>query len=154
VVQRWAMHTPLCPGGGGARHCPCHSAAHCQHMKRQPSLVSVVVMVIVAIAVAVPIAIAVTVSVATMAIAVGHCRRSHRRPSLLSLPLPIIVAVSIADAIAIAIAVSHYPHPPHWSSPLPLSSAIAIGVTVGHPQCHRHCRHLHNCYCHLNNLSK
>jgi hypothetical protein len=90
MAQRWTMHTPLCPGGGGARCCPCHSAAHCRHMKRQPSLVSFVMTVIVPIAIAITVAIAIAVTVSiTVAIAI-ICR-----PLPSPLPLAITVAVTV-----------------------------------------------------------
>ncbi len=81
MVQRWAMHTPLCPGGRGKTlplpQCctlPAHEKATLPCVSRCDNYV------IIAIAVAIAIAIAITVSVAiaiTIAVAVGHRRHRH-----------------------------------------------------------------------------
>ncbi len=143
--------------GGGARHRPCHSAAHCWHMKRQPSLVSVIVTVIIAIAIPVTVAIALAVSVAVaIAVVVGHCC-CHRRwplPSLLPLAIAITVSASVAIAVAIAIAVSHCRCHRRWPSPLPSPLPLAIANAVAISHCHCRSRHCHHCHCCSNNLSK
>ncbi len=113
--------------GGETSCCPCHSAAHCWHMKRQPSLCH----------------------------CCHHrgryhcncrCRHScHRRlccPCHRRCPLPLPLPSAVAVAVAIAhrhwclnrIAVSHRrcPHPPHWPLPSPLLSAIAVAISIGH----------------------
>ena len=118
--------------GVGERCRPCHSAAHCRHMERQPCLChhhpcrgrlhcncrcakSI-----------------------TIAVAVAHCRRPW--PLLLRLPLTIAAAVSvalpsaIAIAVAVALAVSHCRLRHHWPSQLPSPLAITITIAAGHLQ--------------------
>jgi hypothetical protein len=118
MAQRWAMHSPLCPGGIGKvsplpQHCtlPAHEEAtlpcvsfcdghlccrrclsHCDclcHLHRR-----------------------------------CHCRRCWPSPLPLPLAIAIAVAVSVAIAVAIAITVGHRCHHCRWPlpslSPLPL----------------------------------
>jgi hypothetical protein len=121
--------------GVEARCCPCNSAAHNQHMKRQPSLHH-------------------------CRHCRGHCncnRRCHyhchchcrccqRCRSLLPLPLPsdITVAVAIAHhrrslffvvvshAIAVTLAVGDCRLHHHWQSQSPYPLAITVAVAVAH----------------------
>ncbi len=124
-----------------ARCCPCHSAAHCRHMKRQPSLCH-----------------------CCCRHGCCHCnprrhlrchcrlhchshchcghRHFHSRHCPLLSPLPI--------ALTVPVTVCHYrcgccwPLPTSslsrcrqpWPSPSPLPSVIAVSVTVGHRSCH------------------
>ncbi len=119
--------------GVKARCHPCHSAAHCQHMKRQPFLCN------------------------------GcprrdrcHCNRCrHLRhhcrlhcrcccPSPLLLPLPSAIAIAVAIDHCChhhcRITVSHRrcpcPHHRPLLSPSPL--AIAVAISIGHHRCHCH----------------
>ncbi len=122
--------TLLCVQGGEARRFPCHNAAHCWHMKRQPSLVPVIMTVIVAVAVAIAIAIAIAIAVSiadAIAVILGHPRCCCRQPLLLPLPSAIAVAVSIAVG---------RPHCNLWPLPSPLPSAIAIAVAIDHRRRH------------------
>ncbi len=126
--------------GVEARCCPCHNAAHCQHMKRQPSLCH-------------------------YCHCCGRCNcdcRHHRRcrcrhhlrcqcsrrcrsllPSPLLSPLAIAVAVAIAHhhRCLFHIAVSHCRRrrPPcrPLLSPSPL--AIAVAIAIDHHCCRRPC---------------
>jgi hypothetical protein len=120
--------------GVEARCCPCHSTAHPQHMKRQPSLCH-----------------------CHRCRGRCHCDRRrrlrcrcclHRRccqrcRSLLPSPLPSAIAVAVAIAHhcrhLFCVAVSHrcYRHP--HRQPLPSLSPLAIAVTIsiGHHHCHR-----------------
>ncbi len=120
--------------GVKARCCPCHSAAHCRHMKRQPSLHH-------------------------CHPCCGHwhcdchcCLRRHcccwlchhrrcRHPSPLPSPLAIALAVAIDHCRCrlCHIAVNHCCCPcPCWRPLLSLSPlAIAVAISVGH---HHQCR--------------
>ncbi len=130
--------------GVEARYCPCHSAAHCRHMKRQPSLCH-------------------------CCTCRGHhhcnhhchlrchcqlcCHRHHRchchchchcrQP----LPLPSPSAIAILVAVAhccrhlcpiavshrrVALAIGHCHHCHCWSLQSPSLLAITVAVTVGH----------------------
>ncbi len=143
MVQHWAMHTPLSPGGGGKalplpQRCtlpaheeatlPCVSCCDC----------NIIVAVAVPVAIAIAVAILVVVDFA-IAIAVGHCRCLCHPPLLLPL------------------AIGHHRHGLHlcrplglplpldccWQScchrcrPLPMPLPSAIAVVISHCQCHR-----------------
>ncbi len=125
-----------------ARCCPCHSAAHCRHMKRQPCLCHRHPhAVAVDIAIAVAISVVVTNSI-TFAVAVAHCR--CHQPFLLLLPstiaatisvaLPSAIAVAVAVSLAVALAIGHCRLHHHWPLQLPSPLAITITITVGHFQ--------------------
>ncbi len=127
--------------GVKARCCPCHSAAHCRHMKRQPPLCH-------------------------CCCCHGHhncdrrcrlrchcclhCRRRCR--SLLPSPLPLAIAIVVAIAHhrrrLCHVAISHHNccRPPPRSQPLPSLSllAIAVAISIGHHHCRciTHCREL------------
>ncbi len=108
--------------GAEARCHPCHSTAHCRHMKRQPSLCH-------------------------RCTCRGHCHfdchrhlcchcRLHRHCRCCR-PSPLL------SAVAIAVAVNHPPssllhchQPSTLPLPLPLPSAIAVSITVSHHSCH------------------
>jgi hypothetical protein len=126
MAQRWAMHTSLCPGGGGkalplTQHCT--SSVH--EEATLPCVSCLDNNVIVAVSVAIAIAIAVAVSIAVVvaiAIAVG-------RPCC-HWPLPLLLQVAIAIPAAIPITVT-------------IAIAIAIAVSASRLCCHCHCkRHL------------
>ncbi len=61
MMQHWRMHF-FVSMGVETRCFPCHSAAHCRHMKRQHSFVIVATTMVVAIANAVAITVAIAVS--------------------------------------------------------------------------------------------
>jgi hypothetical protein len=117
--------------GVEARCHPCHSAAHCRHMKRQPSLCH-------------------------CPPCHGrchcdphchlHCRcqlRCHHRRCR---PLPSLSAIAIAVAVnhrrhcLCCIAISHHccHRPCHRPLPSPSPLANAVAISVGHHCCHRH----------------
>jgi hypothetical protein len=124
--------------GVEAMCCPCHSATHCQHMKRQPSLCHCH-----------PChdhrhcncrshlrclhdSVAVTVTHC-------RCRCRHRRPLLLWLPSTIAAAVSVVlpsdiavvVAIAVVLAVGHFHLRQHRPLQLPSPLAITIACCLG-----------------------
>jgi hypothetical protein len=117
--------------GVEARCCPCHSAAHCRHMKRQPCLCHC------------------------------HPRHGHRHcdpcchlrcccqlrhhhrcrcPSPSTLAIAIAVAIDYCRRHLCCVAVSHCPCRPccprHRPLPSPSPSAIAVAISIDH---HRHC---------------
>ncbi len=114
-----------------ARCFPCHSAAHCRHMKRQPCLCH-----------------------RHPCRGVCHCnRRCHlhrhhrlRRHCHCHCPLPSPLTIAIAVAVdhgrrhLCCLAISHChcrPRCPcHWPLPSPSLSAITVAISVGH---HCHC---------------
>ena len=116
--------------GVEARFCPCHSTAHCQHMKRQPCLHH-------------------------CCPCHGHCHcdcRCHlcrhcqlHRHCRCHCPLPSSLAISVAVAVdhchrrLCCVAISHQRchrcRPRHWPLPSPSPSAIAVAISVGY---HRH----------------
>ncbi len=124
--------------GVEATCCPCHSAAHCRHMKRQASLCH-----------------------CCRRRGRGHrhcdchchlhchcclhcchCQLCH---SLLPTPSPLAIAVTVAVAHhrrrLFCIAVSHPRcHPPcRWPLPSPSPLAIAVAISIGHHHCCRRC---------------
>jgi hypothetical protein len=125
--------------GVEARCCPCHSAAHCRHMKRQPSLCHCcpcrgrhhcnphhhLCHCRRCHSVAVPVAVA-----------VAHCRRRPCWSLPLQLPSTISAAVSVAlpsaFAIAVALAIGHCHLHHRQPLQLPSPSAITVAVTIGH----------------------
>jgi hypothetical protein len=125
--------------GVEARCCPCHSTAHCRHMKRHPSLCQCCPccscrhcdchLCLRCRAVAIAVAI-------TIAIAHRHCH--HRRPLPSRSPSPIATTISVtlpsAIAIAVALAVDHCHLHHHQPLQLPSPSAIAVAIAVGHCQ--------------------
>jgi hypothetical protein len=127
--------TLLCLQGGEAGRHPCHSTAHCQCMKRQPSLVSV--------------------AMTTTSSSLSLWPLPLPLPSLLPLPLPLVNAVSIAVGCRRCRyrhrRHCHCSHHRHRSSLLQLPSAIAIAVaitvtisiaiSVGRCHCHCHVKH-------------
>jgi len=119
--------------GVETRCCPCHSASHCRHMKRQPCLCH-----------------------CHPRCGRCHCdRRCHLRcrrrlchHHCCCCPLPSPSAIAVAVAIdhcchhlcCIAISHCHRCHrcPCRWPLPSPSPSTIAVAISVGH---HRHrCR--------------
>jgi hypothetical protein len=120
--------------GVEARCCPCHSAAHCRHMKRRPSLHHCC-----------PHHGCCHCNCHRH---LRHCCRLHccchcRHPFLLPLPSAIAVAVAVDHCRRhlCCVAVSHCrsccrcPH--HQPLPSPSPSAIAVAISIGH---HRRCR--------------
>jgi hypothetical protein len=152
MAQRWAMDTPLCPGGevrgkvSPLLQC-CTLPAHEEATLRCVSCCD------------------------------GHrlCRRCrchwdchcrlhchsdcHHCQSLL---LPLLQAFVVAVAVGHCCCCHHcnrnwpLPLPLHWPLLLRLLSAItvtiAVAVAIGHCRCR--CRHHCHCHCHSNNLSK
>ncbi len=123
-------HSFVCMGVE-ARCRPCHSTAHCQHMKRQPSLHH-----------------------CCPCHGRHHCdccphlrhhHPLHCRPRR-HCPLPSLSAIAVAVAIAyccrclchIAVSHCHRHHPCHRPFLSPSLSAIAAAISVGH----------HHCCCH------
>jgi hypothetical protein len=118
--------------GVEARCCPCHSTAHCWHMKRRPALCH----------------------------CCPHCGRCHCNPRcclrhcccLHCRPLPLPLPSPLPSLMPIAIAICHCchscccpllpPSPLRCRQPLPsLSpspSVISISITVDHYSCHLH----------------
>ncbi len=119
--------------GVEARCRPCHSAAHCRHMKRQPSLCH-------------------RCSCRGCCHCDCHCHlrcccrlRHHRRcccPSPLPLAIAVAVAVNHCHHRLCCVAVSHcrcrYRHPCCRPLPSPSWSATVVAISVGHH--HHHCR--------------
>jgi hypothetical protein len=119
--------------GVEARCCPCHSTAHCWHMKRQPFLCN-----------------------GCPCHGRHHCdHRCHlhhrcrlpcrcrcHRPSPLPLPSAIAVAVAVDHCCChlCHVAISHCRCrcPCRWPLLSPSPLAIAVAISVGH-----HCRHCH-----------
>jgi hypothetical protein len=118
--------------GVKARCCPCHSAAHCRHIKRQPSLCQY-----------------------CHRRGYCHCDR-HRRLCLhchlccrcrCHCPLPFLSRLAIAVVVTInqcrrhlcCIAISHCccRHPCHQPLPSPSPLAIAVAISIGHHRCRR-----------------
>jgi hypothetical protein len=117
--------------GVEARCCPCHSTAHCRHMKMQPFLCN-----------------------GRPCNGRRHCdRHCHlrrrcrlrccchcRRP----LPLPLPSAIAIAVAVShcrhhlchVAISHCHYRCPCCRPLPSPSPMAIAVAISIGHHRCH------------------
>jgi hypothetical protein len=120
--------------GVEARCCPCHSTAHCRHMKRQPCL-------------------------RHCCPRHGrrhsdrrchlchHCRLHHHRHCRCPLPSPLAIAVAVTVdhrrrplyCIAGRHGRHHCRRPRHWPLPSPSPLAIAVAISVGH-HCHRCCR--------------
>jgi hypothetical protein len=121
-----------------ARCCPCHSAAHCRHMKRQPSLCHcchchghrhcnpLPFPLPLPLMLPKPIAIP---------IAIGHCCRSCRcpspPPSLSHCRQPLLLPSSSPLSIADSVTIGHHSCHLHWPSPLPFLSAIAKSCCLG-----------------------
>jgi hypothetical protein len=105
----------------------CHSAAHCRHMKRQPSLCH-----------------------CHPCRGCCHCNcHCHlcrccrcRCPSPLPSPSAIAIAVAIDHhrrcLCRVAVSHRHCRHPCYWPLPSPSPSAIAVAISIGHHHC-RHC---------------
>jgi hypothetical protein len=166
MEKHWAMHTPLCPGGGGKvsplpQRCtlPAHEEATLPCVSYHDN--NVIVAIAMAVTIAITVAFSVNIAVA-IAVAVGQCYRRCRRPLPLLSPSAINVAVTLghcAIAVAIAIAVADGNCRCHQPLPLPLLPAIAIAIAVAIAIaiaiaiCHRHCRHRHrnhrHCHCRL-----
>jgi hypothetical protein len=112
------------PIGVEARCCPCHSTAHCRHMKRQSSLLWPLPLQLPSLS-------------------------PSSLPTPLPSPLPIAITVAVGIAVAVTvdhchrclcrIAISHrHHHCPCRRPLLSLSpSAIAVAISVGHHCCHR-----------------
>jgi hypothetical protein len=125
--------TLLCVQGREARHPPCHSAAHCRHMKRQPFLVSVVVTTMSSLPLLLPLPLQSPslslsplplLSAIAVPITLGHRHCHCRWPLLLLLPLPSAIAIAVAVDVAVVVIV-----------------ASAIAISIGHQHCHCHCKH-------------
>jgi hypothetical protein len=133
MMQRRRMHFPFVSMGVEARCCPCHSAAHCRYMKRQPCLCH-----------------------HHPRHGRRHCnRRRHLRhycqlchhchcrcPSPSPLPITITVGHCCCGcrqpSPPLSLLRCRQPLPSPSPLPLPSPSAIAVSVTVGHHCCHLH----------------
>ncbi len=115
--------------GMEARCCPCHSAAHCWHMKRQPSLCHCCP----------PCGRCHCNPHRCLCCCCCFCLRCHRhypRPLPLKLPSNFATVVSVvllsAIAIAIALAVGHCRLHHHWPLQLPSLWVTTVAVAIGH----------------------
>jgi hypothetical protein len=79
--------------------------------------------VAIAIAIAISVAVDNSVTIAITVTIAHRCRRCHQ-------PLPLLLPLTIAKP---SLPRCHQP----FLSPLPLLSAIAVSITVGHSSCHR-----------------
>ncbi len=105
--------------GVEARCCPCHSAAHCWHMKRQPCLCH-----------------------CHPCHGRCHCNccrhlRHHRRCRC-PLPLPSAIAVAHRRRPSPLSSLLHCCQPLLLPSPSPLPTAIAVSIIVRYCSCHLH----------------
>ncbi len=139
MIQRWWMHTLLCPWGWRQGVAPATALHIAITWRGIPSfvIVAVAMAVTIAIAIAVSVAVAVAIAIAIYLI-VAYCCCPCHRPLLLRLPLPITATVSVAllsaIAVAVALAVSHSRFCHHWPLQLPSLSAITIAVAVANCQ--------------------
>jgi hypothetical protein len=130
--------------GVEARCRPCHSAAHCRHMKRQPSH---------------PHCCHCHgrchfnchhyrhCCCRRRHCCCHHCRCHHRYPLPLLLPSPLATAIAVAVThccrhlccVAISHRRCHHRHTRRWPLPSLSPSAIAVAISVGHHRlrCHR-----------------
>ncbi len=121
-----------------ARCCPCHSAAHCQHMKKQPSLCHCC-----------PCHDRCHCNCGHHLHLHCHCRLCQgrccrcRRPLLLPLPLAIAIAVTVNHCCrhlcCVAVSHCHCRRPCHRPLPSLSPSAIAVAISIGHHhlRCHQ-----------------
>jgi hypothetical protein len=122
--------------GVEARCRPCHSAAHCRHMKRQPCLCHHH-----------PCHgrchcnchchLCRTDSI-TIAVAVDRCRCCQplplRSPSTIATTISVALLSAITVAVAIALAIGNCCPHHRWPSQLPSPLAITVTIAVGHFQ--------------------
>jgi hypothetical protein len=125
--------------GVEARCRPCHSTAHCWHMKVPPFGIVVLAM---AVALQLP-SLSLLPSLSPLplpspiafAVAIGHCHCSCRGPSPPPSPprcrQPSLLPSPLPSAIAVSVTISHHSHHLCWPSPSSLLLAIAKNCCFG-----------------------